>query len=1055
MDVRTVGQRGKGVPKYGGPFRPWPGAKMNTGPDVQNTRPAWPFKGNGADSFATGMKRSLFFSLFATAISLSFGGGTPDRPAAVPPPFLHGQSPWADSVFRTLDLDRQIAQLMMVAAYSNRDEAHATETEALVRELGIGGLIFFQGGPVRQATLTNRYQAASKVPLWIGMDLEWGLGMRLDSTMKFPRQMTLGALADDQGLEDMGAEIARQMKRLGVQVSFSPDVDVNIDPANPVINERSFGEDPDRVAEKGIAYMRGLQRGGVLATAKHFPGHGDTDADSHKTLPVVDATRARLDSVELMPFQRLIDAGVGAVMVAHLQVPALDSTPGLPSTLSRPIVTGLLQRDMGFQGLVFTDALNMKGVADADKPGEIEVRALLAGNDVLLFPQDPRKAVAAIRQAVDSGLIAPETIAWKCMKVLRAKAWASLDHWAPIATAGLYQDLNRPEALALRRDLYAQALTVANNKGLLPIRDLDQLKIASLVIGDSVGNRFQQALGRYAPMARMACPKVLNAAQVRTLLDSLADFDLVIASVHSTSTQAKKEFGVPQITLDFLRRLNDRQTTVNVLFANPYRLAGAIGAARWKAVVVAYEENDDTEDLAAQVLFGARPATGRLPVSASPYFHQGKGEELAAIGRLRYGIPEEEAMRAVDLATVDSIVQNGIATGAMPGCQVIAVRDGMVVLDKAYGSPTYAGQRAVRTDDIYDLASLTKVMATTLALMKLSDSGEVDVDQPLGHYLPEVRSVPAYAALTLSEILAHQAGLKPFLPFYRNIMEGKNFRSGVVADRPDAQHAVRVAEGLYISPAYPDSILKWILATPISHRGEYLYSDMGMYLLQRVVEQVADMPLDRYVQKEFYGPLGLSTMGYRPLTRFPKERLMPTERDTVFRKQLVQGDVHDPGAALMGGVAGHAGLFADANDVAIVLQMLLDGGTYGGHRYLKRTTVEQFTTCRYCTGKPGKENRRGLGWDKPTPPGTPGPACSKASTASFGHTGFTGTVAWADPRDRSIYVFLSNRVFPDANNKKLIHMDIRTKVQCVLHQAMARSLDPGPIPAISGAPAQP
>lgn len=938
----------------------------------------------------------------------------------------------------TLDLDQRIAQLMMVAAYSNKGAKHAAETEELVRAHGVGGLIFFQGGPLRQADLTNRYQAAANVPLLIGMDLEWGLSMRLDSTLRFPRQMTLGALADDRGIERMGAEIARQMKRLGVHVSFSPDIDVNINPANPVINDRSFGEDPARVARKGIAYMKGLQDGGVIATAKHFPGHGDTDKDSHKTLPLVNATAARLDSVELLPFQRLIDAGVGAVMVAHLEVPALDSTHALPSTMSKPIVTGLLQDKMGFEGLVVTDALNMKGIANAAKPGEIELRALLAGNDILLFPQDPVKAIQRIREAVDAGTVPRGMIDAKCLKVLRAKEWAGLSRFTPIVREGLHADLNTPAAEALRRQLYGQALTLVRNEGVVPIQGLDTLRIASLVIGDTLDNPFQQALGRYARITRLRADKILNAAQSKALLDSLKQFDLVIASVHGTSYRVNREFGVPQLTLDFLRRLGDQQRMAFVLFANPYRLGLAYGAQRWGALMVAYEENDATQDLAAQALFGAIPSTGTLPVTASSFFAAGQGLPTAAIGRLRYGLPEEDSLRTGDLLRIDTLVRQGLAAEAYPGCQVMVVRNGMVVWDKAYGSPTYALDRPVNGDDIYDLASITKVAATTLALMKLVDDGKLDVEQRLGHYLPELAApYPYHASLTISEILAHQAGLRPYSPFHVRLMDKRKWKPGLVAAVADEAHDMRVADAVYIHRSYRDSLLRWVLETPTAERGKYVYSDMGMYLLMQVVERVAGQPFDSFLARTFYAPLGLSTMGFNPLERFPIGRIMPTENDTVFRKELVRGDVHDPGAAMMGGIAGHAGLFSNANDLAILMQMLLNGGTYGGQRYLQEKTIAQFTACRYCTGDPRKDNRRGLGWDRPQASGTPGPSCDEASSASYGHTGFTGTMAWNDPANGTSYIFLSNRVYPDAANRKLSRMNVRTEVQCVVQRATA------------------
>lgn len=936
----------------------------------------------------------------------------------------------------SLNLDQRIAQLMMVAAYSNKDAQQDAQLEQLVRQYNLGGLIFFQGGPVRQAVLCNRLQAAARTPMLIGMDLEWGLSMRLDSTMGFPRQMALGAMADDSLLERMGGEVARQMKRLGVHVSFSPDVDVNINAANPVINDRSFGEDPALVARKGIAYMRGLQDGGVIATAKHFPGHGDTDKDSHKTLPVVNASRARLDSVELLPFRRLVDAGVAGVMVAHLEVPALDGTPG-PSTMSKAIVTDLLQRDLGFQGLVFTDALNMRGIADAAKPGEIELRALLAGNDVLLFPQDPVTAIQRIRQAVDSGLVSPELIAAKCLKVLRAKEWAGLGQYHPVALEHLYEDLHTPEALALRRAVYAATLTVARNDGTLPIRGLDSLRIASLVIGDTLHNGFQQALGRYAAIAEFRCDKVLNPQQSAALLDSLKPFDLVIASVHQTTFRVNKEFGVPQITLDFLRRLADQQRMAFVLFANPYRMATAFGAQRWNAVVVGYDENPVVQDMAAQLLFGAIPARATLPVTASTYFAAGQGKQIPADGSLRYGLPEEAGMSSGELERIDSLVNAGLKAEAFPGCQVLVARNGMVVWDKSYGSPTYAGDRQVDNSDIYDLASITKVAGTTLALMKLVDDGRVDVEKTLGDYIPEVvRNHPYHASLKLSEILAHQAGLKPFVPFYLRLMDNGKLKPGVMANVDDADHDLRVAEGFYIHHSYRDSILKWILDTPVQKRGKYVYSDMGMYLLLHVVEEVSGQPIEAFLKEHFYAPLGLATMGFNPLDRFPIERIMPTENDTVFRHELVRGTVHDPGAAMMGGVAGHAGLFSNAHDLAVIMQMLLNGGTYGGRRYLNAGTIDLFTACRYCTGHPAKDNRRGLGWDKPQPVGTPGPSCDEASRSSYGHTGFTGTMVWADPFNGTIYVFLSNRVYPDADNKLLQRMNTRTEIQRVVERAV-------------------
>ena len=995
------------------------------------------------------MMKRPFLTLVLTVLAvLSIGSGSArvQAPESDPPrrdelpAFLDRPTPWADSVMASLDLDGRIAQLMMVAAYSNKGREHVRGIEDLIRQQDIGGLIFFKGGPMRQAELTNHYQKLARTPLLIGMDLEWGLAMRLDSTMRFPRQMTLGALTDDAGIEAMGREIARQMKRLGVQVSFSPVADVNNNPANPVINDRSFGEDRELVARKAIAYMKGLQDGGVIATAKHFPGHGDTDTDSHLGLPLIAQTRARLDSLELYPFERMVREGLAAMMVGHLEVPALDSTKGLPSTLSGPIVRGVLEKELGFKGLIFTDALNMKGVAKADKPGEIELRALLAGNDVLLFPQDPVKAIARIRQAVDSGEVPVELIDHSCLKILRAKEWAGLAGAGPVSRKNLYADLNTDDAAQLRRSLFQNAITVLGDEGAMPVRRPDTLRIASLVIGDSIDCAFQRYLGRHARVDRFSCAKVLDAAQQNAVLASLKSYDLVIASVHGTTYRVDKEFGIPQVTLDLLRRIGEKNRLALALFANPYRLANAFGAQRWSGIVCAYEENDDTQDLAAQVIFGALPAGGRLPVTASAFFRQGMGLDLLRTQRLDFLLPEGGGVGSDAMRRVDSIVLEGIAKGAYPGCQVLVARDGHVLWNRAYGSTMYTGGRPVRTDDLYDLASVTKVAGTTLAVMKLYDEGRVDLDATLGTYVKDLlHAYPVHAKLVLRDILTHQAGLAAFVPYHAKLVRNGALRPDVFVATPDAEHTVRVAEGVYIKSAFQDSLWAAMLAAPVKPRGNYVYSDIDFHLLARVVEAVTGERLDAYVERVFYRPMGLVTIGYRPLDRFPAERIVPTEDDKSFRMRLLRGDVHDPGAALLGGVAGHAGLFSDASDLAAILQMLLDGGAYGGVRYLNDSTVAAFTKCWYCAGPvpTGGENRRGLGWDKPQPAGKPGPTCDCVSPLSFGHTGFTGTQVWADPQDRTITVFLSNRVHPSASNKKLSDLNIRTRIQEAVHDAVA------------------
>jgi beta-glucosidase-like glycosyl hydrolase/CubicO group peptidase (beta-lactamase class C family) len=1000
------------------------------------------------------MKKYSIAALLGTTL-LSFSGSpggerTGSPPRSMPlPVFMANATPWADSVFHSLSLDQRIGQLMMVAAYSNRDAKHEKEVEGLIRDNNIGGLIFFQGGPVRQAKLTNRYQAIAKTPLLLGMDLEWGLAMRLDSTIRFPRQMTLGAIQDEAPIEAMGEEIARQMRRLGVHVSFSPVVDVNNNPVNPVINDRSFGEDRENVARKGIAYMRGLQKGGVIATAKHFPGHGDTDMDSHYSLPMIAHSRLRLDSIELYPFQRLVEEGLSAVMVAHLEVPALDTTKGLPSTFSRPMVSDLLEKEIGFRGLVFTDALNMKGVANGAAPGEIELKALLAGNDVMLFPQDPVAAIARIKMAVDSGEIDKSMIDHKCLKILRAKEWAGLADQKPVQLKSLYEDLNTMTSKLLRRELYAKAITVLqDDHDMIPIKDLMGTRIASLVIGDTTGNPFQRSLVRYTDVEQFHCEKNLHKDSVQVLLRKLEGFDRVILSIHGTSWRVNKDFGMPESSLDIVRQVAAKNNTILALFANPYRLNKVFGVKDLGAVAVAYEETEETQDLMAQLIFGGIGATGRLPVTACTYYRTGAGMDEVPIGRLNYTYPEAVGMRSLDLKPIDDIVEKGIKAQAYPGAVVLVAVDGQVVFNKAYGHTTYQKVKATRVDDIYDLASVTKVASTTLALMKLVDEGQIDLDRQLGNYLPELEDrYTAHARMQLRDILTHQAGLKAFVPFYERLMKDGKFKPGVVSDTSTETHSVRIAEGLYMQKAYKDSMLTWVLRTPLGPKGEYVYSDMGYYLLQEVIERKTGMPMDRYLSETFYLPMGAASMTYKPWEKFDPSRIAPTEYDVVFRQRQVWGDVHDPGAAMMGGVAGHAGLFSSANDLAILMQMLLNKGVYGGERYLSEAVIAEFTKCQFC--KPdGTGNRRGLGFDRPVK-GAGGPTCECVSYASFGHTGFTGTMAWADPESNVIYVFLSNRVYPNANKNLLAEMGIRTKVQEVVNDAVAARIRPSRVNSIA------
>lgn len=956
----------------------------------------------------------------------------PPKPLKQSPPFYSNDTLWADSVFKALTADQRIAQLFMVAAYSNKDKAHTAEIKKLITQYGIGGLIFMQGGPVRQAKLANAYQYASKVPLFMAIDAEWGLAMRLDSTTKFPRQMTLGAIQNDSLVYKMGAEIARQCKRLGMQINFAPVVDVNNNPLNPVISNRSFGEDKYNVTRKAAMYMKGMQDNRVLANAKHFPGHGDTDSDSHKTLPTVNSSAERLDSLELYPYKELFGQGLGSIMVAHLYVPALDTTANQASTLSKKIVTDLLKDSLHFKGLIFTDALNMRGVSKFYKPGEVDVKALIAGNDVLLFAEDVPTAIKEIKAAVERGEITQEEIDKRCKKILLAKQWAGLHHNTPVKLKNLYEELNTPQAELLNRKLTETSLTLLENKNnIIPLQNLDTLKIASLSLGYKELSLFQKTLSNYSPIKHFGIDKGAKTAVFDSTLKKLENYNLVIVHINNTNNKPDKDFGLTPQVMSMLKKLIKQNRVIVNVAANPYILAKMDSLQYADAVIMSYENNDYSESYAAQLIFGGIAAKGKLPITPSPYFKAGTGIETQAI-RFKYTIPEEVGADSKKLSQIDTIVLKGIQDKVYPGCQVVVAKNGKVIYQKSFGYHTYDNTTKVKNDDLYDIASITKITATTASVMKLCDEKKININDSLVKYLPEVAGSNK-ADLTLREMLTHQAGFKDWIPFWmKTVDKSGEYKPGIYNTIRNDDFPKRVAERLYINKAYEDTIYKRIIESPLKDRGKYLYSDLGYYFLQKIIEKQSYIPEDRYVIKYFYAPLGLSTMGYLPRNRVDLKRIIPTENDTKFRKQLVHGDVHDQGAAMLGGVGGHAGVFSNANDVAVMMQLFLNKGEYGGNRYIEANTVTEFTKCQYCPN-----NRRAIGFDKPeTDPGKASPVCHCVSPLSFGHSGFTGTLAWADPSNGLIYIFLSNRINPSADQNKLSKSGIRSQIQQVIYDAV-------------------
>ncbi len=953
----------------------------------------------------------------------------------VEPPFISASSAWVDSVFRSLSEEERIGQLFMIAAYSNKGEAHKNAVTHMIKKYKVGGLIFFQGGPVRQAQLTNYYQQVTQTPLLIAMDGEWGLSMRLDSTIKYPRQMMLGAIQDESLVYEMGEEFARQFKRLGVHINFAPVIDINNNARNPVINSRSFGESPINVTRKGLAYMLGMQHNGVIATAKHFPGHGDTDRDSHKTLPVIAHSRQRLDSIELFPFRYLISRGLGAVMTAHLHVPALDSSFNQASSLSNYIVSDLLKQEMSFQGLVVTDALGMSGVADYNQPGMTALRALKAGNDILLMSKDVPNAINKIKKAIARNEITQKTIDERCKKILKAKYWLRLNHFEPIETDSLIEDLNTEKAALIKRKLIADALTLLINKNdVIPIQNLDSLKIASVSVGDGYDTKFQQTLSLYDDVEHFTIHKNASYNEYESIIHKLSVYDYVIAGIHNTSPYPNS-FGVSNASVSFIRRLSRQTKVLLTFFGNPYALS-RFDVEKLHGLLLAYNDDTVTNELAAQLIYGGIPSRGRIPVTPSSYFPAGSGITQPHRIRLRYSLPLDVEMDSEKLKRIDTLALGAIEERATPGCQILVARNGTVFYHKSFGYHTYDKKKAVTNFDIYDLASVTKICATLPSLMKLTDRGVFDVNDYMSDYLSDLKKSNK-KHIKVKDVLTHQARLKALIPFYLHTLIKDSLGHQVLdpevySHEYSEKYSHKVAENLYITNDYRDVMYEEIINSNLYRRKRYKYSDLGFYLFQQIIEEKTGQDLDNYVDKYFYQPLGATTLVYNPLEKFPKSLIVPTENDTLFRKQLVQGYVHDMGAAMLGGVAGHAGLFSNANDLAKLMQMYLQKGEYGGKRYIAGSTVDMFNTAPYRY----RRNRRGLGFDKPHIHSNGRPVFKWLPLESFGHTGFTGTMVWVDPKYQLVYIFLSNRVYPDPENHKLISMNTRRNIQHVIYDAI-------------------
>ena len=992
------------------------------------------------------MRKSFLLLLLVTNFMCSYAqrAADPVEAVAVARPGMSAPRPgmsadaWVDSVFRTLSPDEKIAQLMVIRLSAIDPSTHRAifydkEVEEAVKKYNVGGICLFQGDPLTQASHINNYQGLARTPILFCIDAENGLGMRMDSVEGLPRQMMLGATGDPSLIYQYGHLVGAQCRRIGIQVNYAPVVDINNNPDNPVINDRSFGENKIKVAEFGVQYMKGMQDEGVMACAKHFPGHGDVAVDSHLDLPVISKDKKQLDSLELYPFRALFNAGVGSVMIAHLYIPAIDNTPNRATSLSYNNVTKLLRKQLHYTGISFTDALEMKGVSKYYPDGEASVQSLVAGNDMLCLPGDVALSLEKINAALRDKKIRWKDIDARVKKVLRAKYTYGLASWQPVNTDHLTADLNQG-VREMRRQVAENALTLVRNAepGVFPLHTVQKKKIAYIGMGLNDDNAFSRRMRADYNAHVYFFDYNLDSAKAAAALELLRNrYETVVIGLHNYARFPARNFSISQPAAWLLQELQQKERTVTMAFGNPYALKNSCDA---KVLLACYEDDSTTQEVAADLLNGKFAAKGHLPVSVCADFKAGTG--IVGPERLLPAVdPSLVGMDAARLHKIDAICEEAIAKQAAPGCVVLVARYGKIAYEKAFGYMTYDKKEPVYKETIYDMASCTKICATTMSVMKLYDEGRLDLQKTLGDYLPWVRGTNK-ESLRIWDILLHQAGLVAFIPFYKETIDSSKEGlplPGIYAAKPDNIHGVRVAENLYLRNDWEDTIYRRILQSNVGPKNKYIYSDNDFIFMGKIVEAISGMPLNEYVKKTYYDPLGMSSAGFLPRERFPLGRIAPTAEEPIFRRQMIRGDVHDPGAAMFGGVAGHAGLFSDAYDLALLEQMLLDGGKINGTTYLKPSTIDFFT------GYHSEISRRGLGFDKPEKDNAhrkePYP-CLSASPLTFGHTGFTGTCVWVDPKYDLIFVFLSNRVNPIENNPRLGALSIRGRIQETVYQAM-------------------
>ena len=933
------------------------------------------------------------------------------------------QEIWVDSVYSSMNIDQKVGQLYSVWTASRYGQAEINEIKNIIDKYHIGGLIFSLGSINDQIISHNIFQKQSNIPLLISMDAEWGLGMRLDDGFSFPYNITLGAIRDDSLIFNVGQRIGEHLKKMGVHLNFAPVSDVNTNPKNPIIGARSFGENKFNVSKKSIKYIEGLNESGVLAVGKHFPGHGDTRKDSHLTLPALNYDSTRIDSIELYPFKQIINSGVDGIMTAHLKVKSLDDK--MITTLSRKIINDLLKVDLGFEGIVITDALDMKAIVDYSKGNYPDVDALIAGNDILLMPTDLKKSISEIKKAVLDGRVTEKRLEDAVKKILKTKYKVGLNKYRPIPNNNIKDQLNTHEDYALFEKLAEKSMTlIKNERNLIPLSLDKDLKVGLVNLGTENSEIFHNYLNNFRIVEK------IDISDLKKIKDAHNRYDKIIVSVHKADKSPFEDYKLSKNEISIINTLKKNNEIILVVFSNPYTLLD-INLNGFESVLVAYQNSNIFQKKASEAIFGANDIDGVLPVTIGKNYEEGTSIVIKKSDILSFDHPVNLGVDMNKLNKIDSLINYAIKNKMTPGAQLLIAKNSNIIYHNSFGYKTYEKKQEINNNSIYDLASLTKILVSVPLLLKEFTHKNFDLTTKLSDWFPDI-DLNDKKNLSVKQLFSHYSGMKSWIPFYKKTIDSvtnkridKYFSKTKSKDFP-----FQVLDELFIKN-YNDTIFNEIVKSELSDSLSYVYSDLPYFLLKFYLERTYKTSLDTQIKEYIFDKIGSSSLTYKPTIFFPKNSIVPTVIDDYFRFDIVQGYVHDMGAAMMDGVSGHAGLFGNSLDVAKVLQLFLQKGSYSKKLFFDEENFNLFNFRHF----EDEKVRRGIGFDKPElDPDDPN-TCGCVSESSFGHYGFTGSMAWVDPKNEIIYVFLSNRTYPDESNNSLSEFNIRTELQKIVHEA--------------------